>query len=215
MPPKGAVDVPSWTTTQLALLDQELQTELQENTSLINNTTPTSLARAGLAITSLNVSSQRTGLGGKTVVELGPDPAVHTTGELPEHGIRVGDIVLLAEQPSGSARKKEVKELEAKGSRGVVVKVWKGGVSVALEKEDDEDEGLVAGLKRGWIVKLADDVTYKRFVIFLFLFYAFFSNFSSTAQCFWIHCSDVPSIHDKGIRNVGCREAALETTDNG
>ncbi|RFU26328.1 Nucleoside-triphosphate phosphatase, partial [Scytalidium lignicola] len=162
MAPKGAIDIPSWTTTQLALLDRELQSELQETTSLLNSTTPTSLSRAGLAITSLTVSSQRTGLGGKTVVELVPDPAVHSTGELPEHGIRVGDIVLLAEQPGGSARKREVKDLEGKGSRGVVVKVWKGAVSVALEREDDGEEDKVAGLKRGWIVKLADDVTYKR-----------------------------------------------------
>ncbi|KAH8815160.1 DNA helicase-like protein [Xylogone sp. PMI_703] len=162
MAPKGAVDVPSWATTQLALLDQELISELQDITALLNNTTPASLSRAGLAITSLVVSSQRTGLGGKTVVELGPDPAVHSSGELPEHGIRVGDIVLLAEQPGGSAKKREVKELEAKGSRGVIVKVWKAGISVALEKEDDGEEDKVAGLKRGWVVKLADEVTYKR-----------------------------------------------------
>jgi DNA polymerase alpha-associated DNA helicase A len=72
---KNVVDVPSFCTTQLALLDAELQSELSETSSLITNSSPTGLQRAGLAITNLSLVSQRTGLGGKTVVELGPDAA--------------------------------------------------------------------------------------------------------------------------------------------
>ncbi|KAH6675658.1 DNA helicase-like protein [Halenospora varia] len=160
MAPKGAVDIPSFATTQLALLDAELQSELTETSSLITNTSPTSLQRAGIAITNLTLSSQRTGLGGKTVVELAPDSATaNAEGELPEHGIRTGDIVVVSEQPAGSAKKREVKELEAKGSRGVVTRVGRSAVWVALD--GDEDDG-VAGMRRLWIVKLANDVTYKR-----------------------------------------------------
>ncbi|KAH8676671.1 DNA helicase-like protein [Tricladium varicosporioides] len=160
MAPKGAVDIPSFATTQLALLDAELQSELTETSSLITNTSPTSLQRAGIAITNLTLSSQRTGLGGKTVVELVPDSATaNAEGELPEHGIRTGDIVVVSEQPAGSAKKREVKELEAKGSRGVVTRVGRSAVWVALDGDEDDN---VAGMRRLWIVKLANDVTYKR-----------------------------------------------------
>ncbi|KAK0119191.1 hypothetical protein ONS96_012255 [Cadophora gregata f. sp. sojae] len=164
MAPKNAVDIPSFCTTQLALLDAELQSELSETSSLISNTSPTSLQRAGIAITNLVLSSQRTGLGGKTVVELTPDSATSSKkgkdddGELPEHGIRTGDIIVVSEQPAGSAKKKEVRELEEKGSRGVVTKVQRTAVWVALDGEEDD----IPAAKRMWIVKLANDVTYKR-----------------------------------------------------
>ncbi|PTB65328.1 DNA helicase [Trichoderma citrinoviride] len=158
MSPREPIDVPSFAATQLALLDQELQSEIQETSSLISNHSPTGLQRAGLAMTNLTVSSQRTGLGGKTVLELGPDGATSSTGELPEHGIRTGDIVLVAEQPAGSAKKREVKELERKGARGVVTRVQRAAVSVALDEGKDE----VSFSGRVWMVKLADEVTYRR-----------------------------------------------------
>ncbi|KAI0117383.1 DNA helicase [Daldinia grandis] len=154
-----SVDVPAFARTQLALLDIELQSEINETSSLISGTSPASLQRAGLAVTNLVVSSQRTGLGGRTVIELGPDAATSGTGELPEHGVRTGDIVLVSEQPAGSAKKREVKDLERKGARGVVVRIKRDGVAVAVE-EDREDAASFAG--RVWLVKLADDVTYRR-----------------------------------------------------
>jgi DNA polymerase alpha-associated DNA helicase A len=149
--------------TQIALLDQELAAEAAETSSLISNLSPTALSRAGLALINLTVSSQRTGLGGKTVLELCPDPATSSaaTSELPEHGIRVGDIVLIAGQPAGSAKKREVKDLESKGARGVVTKVWKAAVHVALDRDDEDWASNLGG--RLWVVKLANDVTYKRY----------------------------------------------------
>ncbi|KAI1872634.1 hypothetical protein JX265_005514 [Neoarthrinium moseri] len=155
---KDPVDVSAFASTQLALLDAELQSELQETSGLISNTSPTALQRAGLAITNLVISAQRTGLGGKTVLELSPDSANSSTGELPEHGIRTGDIILVSEQPAGSAKKKEIKDLEKKGVRGVVTKVKKDSVSVAADEE--KEDASITG--RVWLVKLADDVTYRR-----------------------------------------------------
>ncbi|KAJ4326764.1 hypothetical protein N0V84_002783 [Fusarium piperis] len=155
------LDVPTFASTQLALLDQELQTEISETSTLISNHSPTGLQRAGLALTNLVVSAQRTGLGGRTVLELSPDAATARAGaegELPEHGLRTGDIVLVAEQPAGSAKKREIKELEKKGARGVVTKVSRGWIGVALDEGKDE----VAFSGRVWAVKLADEVTYKR-----------------------------------------------------
>ena len=158
MAPKP-VDITSFCATQLALLDAELQSEVSETSSLITGNSPTSLQRAGVAITNLVISSQRTGLGGKTVLELSLDGAIGE-GDLPEHGIRTGDICLIATQPAGSAKKKEVKELEDKGSRGVVTRVTKASVSVALDKEEDDADANLWG--RLWLVKLSNDITFKR-----------------------------------------------------
>jgi len=73
------------------------------------------------------------------VVELGPDSAtVAKDGELSEHGVRTGDIVVVSEMPSGSARKREVRELESKGSRGVVTRVGSRAVWVALDERESE-----------------------------------------------------------------------------
>jgi DNA polymerase alpha-associated DNA helicase A len=134
-----STDIPSFATSQLTLLGAELQAELSETNALLSTHTPTALARAGLAILNLNVSSIRTGLGGKTVVELGLDSAVVAKGDkpdIPEHGIRVGDIVGVQDQPSGSAKKTEKKNLENKGAEGVVLRVRRENIEVVLDKED-------------------------------------------------------------------------------
>lgn len=159
MAPNEPLDVSAFANTQLSLLDHELQSEIAETSSLISNHSPTALQRAGLAVINLTVTSQRTGLGGKTVVELGPDSATSTSDDLPEHGIRTGDIVLVAEQPAGSAKKREVKDLEKKGARGVVTKINRGAINVALD--EGKEETAFGG--RVWAVKLADEVTYKRY----------------------------------------------------
>ncbi len=154
-----SLDISAFASTQLALLDAELQSELQEMSGLISNTSPGWLQRNGFAITNLVVSSRRTGLGGRTVLELSPDSATSgSDGELPEHGIRTGDVVLVSDQPAGSAKKREIKNLEKKGARGVVVKLRKDAVAVALDEE--KEDAPITG--RAWLVKLADDVTYRR-----------------------------------------------------
>jgi len=125
------------------------------------------------------------------VLELELDAAVAGSGssagasgsgrELPEHGLRVGDIVGVAEQPKGAERKKEREGMERKGVDGVVVKVGREVVVVALDKEEVDVPGGRLWL---WVhcplcffcvrspeadcacvcrVKLANDVTYKRY----------------------------------------------------
>ncbi|CEJ94995.1 Putative DNA-binding protein smubp-2 [[Torrubiella] hemipterigena] len=158
MAPREAVNVQEFAETQLSLLQRELQSEIDETSALISNHSPAGLQRAGLALTNLVVASQRTGLGGRTVMELGQDPATSSSDELPEHGIRTGDIVLVSEQPAGSAKKREVKDLESKGSRGVVTRIQRTAVYVAIDEGKDE----VAFSGKVWLVKLADEVTYRR-----------------------------------------------------
>ncbi|PSK35912.1 DNA polymerase alpha-associated DNA helicase A [Elsinoe australis] len=152
------VNIPAFATAQLDLLANEQKAEVDETALLTSTHSPSVLARAGLAITNLNVNNQKTGLGGKTVLDLGLDPAVSSVSkELPQHGIRVGDIVGVAEQPKGSEKKKDRTDMEKKGVHGVVVKVMREFVVVALDKEDvDVPNGKL------WLVKLANDVTYKR-----------------------------------------------------
>src|ERR1700733_12460929 len=96
MAPQAQLSPPVFFTTLVHLLSVEQQSEIRETTLLLSSTPPNTLARAGLAIVNLSIHSLRTGLGGRSVVELGLDSAVvsrDSRGELPEHGIRTGDIV--------------------------------------------------------------------------------------------------------------------------
>ena len=138
----AAVDIQAFATTQVSLLNSELAAETASTSAVLASTSPTSLSRAGLAILNLNVTSQRTGLGGKTVLELEQDHAIGNAGEIGEHGIRVGDIVRVGEQPKGSDRKKDKIAMEGRAMEGVVVRVGQRGIQVALGKEDDILEGV-------------------------------------------------------------------------
>ena len=129
-------------TAQLKLLTAEQNAETTSTTALLSSLAPPTLARAGLAITNLVISTQRTGLGGKTVLELEQDHAVGNAGVIGEHGIRVGDIVRVGEQPKGGERKKEKSSMESRGCEGVVVRVQSKGLRVALGEDDGEEEGL-------------------------------------------------------------------------
>ncbi|KAL8733884.1 MAG: hypothetical protein Q9166_001872 [cf. Caloplaca sp. 2 TL-2023] len=134
-------DISSFATSQLLLLASELVAETSQNAVLLSTHSPRTLSRAGLAISNLSLSSQRTGLGGKAVLELEQDSAVGGD-ELAEHGIRVGDIVRVGPQPKGGEKKIEKKSIEDKGFEGVVVRVGQKVVQVALDKEGDEGDGL-------------------------------------------------------------------------
>lgn len=131
-----SIDIASFAGDQLRLLEKELKAELDETQLLTSTHAPTTLQRAGLAVLNLTVASQRTGFGGRTLLELGIDPAVAADGELPEHGLRVGDICAVAEQPKGAEKKKERDGMEKRGVEGVVTRTQKNAITVALDKED-------------------------------------------------------------------------------
>ena len=156
------LSISDFATAQLALLSRELAAEKATTSQLLESSSPKTLARAGLAILNLTLSNLRTGLGGKTVLELEPDssisgpPISNSTGKSSsedkvsgQHDIRVGDLVRVAPQPKGGEKKREKAGLEAKGSDGVVVKVSGRGLQVALDRgEDNVEEG--SGL-RLWV----------------------------------------------------------------
>lgn len=136
------IDVPSFADQQLKLLAAELNAELEETALLTATHAPSTLARAGLAVLNLAVSAQRTGLGGKSLVELSLDPAIAgIETQLPEHGMRVGDIVGVSEQPKGAEKKKERQDMEQKQVQGVVVKVLREIIVVALDKDEVDIPG--------------------------------------------------------------------------
>jgi DNA polymerase alpha-associated DNA helicase A len=136
------IDVPSFADKQLKLLAAELNAELEETALLTATHAPSTLARAGLAVLNLAVSAQRTGMGGKSLVELSLDPAISGTDpQLPEHGLRVGDIVGVSEQPKGAEKKKERQDMEKKQIQGVVVKVLREIIVVALDKDEVDIPG--------------------------------------------------------------------------
>lgn len=157
------MNIPLFANTQLHLLTAEHATEISEQTTLITSLPPSSLQRHGLALLNLTLSTQRTGLGGRTLLELEPDASLSSDAKLPAHGLRTGDIVRVAEQPSGAAKKREKAELEGKGVEGVVHRVLEGRLVVAVG-DDAGVDGLVTGGKRLWAVKMANEVVFKRMV---------------------------------------------------
>ena len=144
----GPVEIADFATSQISLLKSELEVETAYTAALLSSTSPTALARAGLAILNLVISSQRTGLAGKIVLELEQDHAIGNNGEIGGHGIRVGDIVRVGEQLRGNERRKEKAVMENRGVEGVVARVGQKAVHVALGKEEEELEGLGA---RVWV----------------------------------------------------------------
>lgn len=156
MAPQSAKWTPAaFAYTQLSLLEVEQSAEVAETTLLLNDSPPTTLARAGLAILNLSPVSQRTGLGGKTVLELGLDPAIASVekgrSDLPEHGIRTGDIVRVGEQPSGAAKKKEKAEMKGKGVEGVVTRIGQRAIWVALGKDSGADDDVDIPTGKLWL----------------------------------------------------------------
>ena len=59
-----------------------------------------------------------------------------------EHGVRVGDIVRVGEQPKGGERKKEKATMQNRGCEGVVVRINNKGLEVALGEGKGEESGL-------------------------------------------------------------------------
>ena len=79
-------------------------------------------------------------MGGKTILELEIDRAIGLK-EGSNAGIRVGDIVRVAEQPRASERKREKMGMEGKGVEGVVVRTKGAGVEVAVGEQVGGGEG--------------------------------------------------------------------------
>ncbi|KAJ5554969.1 hypothetical protein N7461_003439 [Penicillium sp. DV-2018c] len=184
--PHPPIPIPHFATTQLHLLTLEHAAEvstskLASTAATVSPQTRRTLQATGHALTGLLLSQCRTGLGGRVVGEFAPDPAVASdearaadgSVRLGAHGIRVGDVVRVADvvgrkEKEGKKEKGGEKEV-AGGPEGVVTRVGEKGLWVAFgkagggsrSKEDDEAVEELWG-KKVWVVKLANDVTYRR-----------------------------------------------------
>ncbi|CEL04662.1 Putative DNA helicase [Aspergillus calidoustus] len=171
--------------------EAEVSSSKLASTASASPSTRRTLQATGYALTGIILSQCRTGLGGRLVGEFAADAAVLSSSgkknggddarvsasgkvRLGAHGIRVGDIVRVNEV-GGSGAKKVGKEKgkggdESKGPEGVVTKVGESSVWIAFgqrgggggrPKEDDEVVEELWG-KKLWLIKLANDVTYRR-----------------------------------------------------
>jgi DNA polymerase alpha-associated DNA helicase A len=130
-------DIQTFAASQLALLEVEHSAEIEETAILTAAHAPIVLQRAGLALLNLHVVGQRTGFAGRTQIDLALDPTI-ANGDLPEHGLSSGDLCAVAEQPKGSEKKRDREVIEAKKVTGVVQRVRREDISVALDKDDAE-----------------------------------------------------------------------------
>lgn len=123
------------------------------------------LASFGLAVINLIMTNMRTGLGGKTLIELSLDPAFsRAEDEIHPGSLRIGDIVKLDRM----ATTKGLAEEKNTSLEGVIVKLTGKAINVSVE-EDASDESLMSLYNntgndnvRMWVVKLTNSVTYKR-----------------------------------------------------
>lgn len=130
-------DIQTFAASQLALLELEHSAEIEETAILSSAHAPIVLQRAGLALLNLQVVGQRTGFAGRTQIDLALDTSI-TSGDLPEHGLSSGDLCAVAEQPRGSEKKRDREVIEARKVTGVVQRVRREDISVALDKDDTE-----------------------------------------------------------------------------
>ncbi|KAJ5239676.1 hypothetical protein N7468_004295 [Penicillium chermesinum] len=157
----------------------------------VSPSTRRTLQATGYALTGLVLSQCRTGLGGRVVGEFTPDPATQPSSKsqddssargsdgqprLGQHGIRVGDVVRANDVSAATAKKMGkdkskdgAKDASKGGPEGVVTRVSDQAICVAFgqqgsgakSKEDDESVEELWG-KKIWLIKLANDVTYRR-----------------------------------------------------
>ncbi|ODV77489.1 DNA helicase [Suhomyces tanzawaensis NRRL Y-17324] len=136
------------------------------------------LAQFGLAVVNLVVDNVKTGLGGKTLLELVVDPALKNNDDIQLGSLRVGDIVKLDKMSSAeSLKSKKAQENSSKGASpedesldAVVIKTSSQSITISIEEDSTEDKVMNLynntsndGV-RMWIVKLSNSITYKRMI---------------------------------------------------
>ncbi|KAJ3036583.1 hypothetical protein HDV00_002543 [Rhizophlyctis rosea] len=154
-----------WMDSLCQLVNTERDAELAEVASLYENCSQQDLQKRGIALSNVRIAGVRSGLGGKTLVDI--EHVSPGMVPLPPHKFRVGDIASIdPPTSSGSDRgkSKKSKEKESDGAAavwgkvsGVVSKVTDQTITIAL-KIDLPDELS----DRCRISKLANNITYER-----------------------------------------------------
>ncbi|CDR40163.1 CYFA0S04e04940g1_1 [Cyberlindnera fabianii] len=163
----------------LRCIELERAADVQQTTALLNSLPQKKLAAKGLAIINLSTENVRTGLGGRTIVELKNDLSFHDSDTIDSGDIRTGDIVKIdragagaraagTSDPSASKKKtskasKDDKDQSNADSacEGVITRVSQTSVVVTID-ENHEEKVLNIISDRLWIVKISNSITYKR-----------------------------------------------------
>lgn len=155
---------------------EEQDEDVSQTNAYLAAYSPKKLASLGLAAINLQITNIRTGLGGKTILELKLDPA-YGDGDINSGTLRTGDIVKLAKMMKTTEKKKIKKQLDEKldddddssGIEAVIVKAMTQTITVSVDESSDSEKVLqyynnTNDLARMWIVKLANSITYKRMI---------------------------------------------------
>ncbi|KAK1784903.1 hypothetical protein P4O66_018343 [Electrophorus voltai] len=145
------MEVESFVAKTFELLQEEREAEVEETRAWQKNLSLKNLQQKGVCLQKLNVGSQRTGMHGRLLVVFEPRKSIGPSF-LPSNSFGPGDIVGIYES-EGCAQASQI-------CSGVVTRVMQTSVTVAF---DDTHDGLNLdsdGLYN--IMKLANDVTYKR-----------------------------------------------------
>ncbi|CAO3635804.1 unnamed protein product [Cunninghamella blakesleeana] len=144
---------------QITLVQEEKRIDVEDTQKLLSTFTPSQLQKRGVALLGLRVTGMRTGLGGKSLVDLELGYSNKESAIFPAHKITTGDIVGLEEY------KKDKKEKSSKSKEnqwsGVVLRVTDTKITITLSQDDELPPEIQ---DRCQIVKLANNVTYERMI---------------------------------------------------
>ncbi|ANB15876.1 ATP-dependent 5'-3' DNA helicase HCS1 [Sugiyamaella lignohabitans] len=151
--------------TFLDSLRHEKSVDIDETAKLLETLSPKKLESKGLAVTNLIVGSMRTGFGGKTILELIPDPAIFSQDNqrIDSGSIRIGDNVKIESSAKAASSKTKLKQdtnTQLDYIEGVVTKVTNKLISVAVDEKHESSAASLDG--RVWIAQLSNPATYKR-----------------------------------------------------
>ncbi|KAI5951393.1 hypothetical protein KGF54_004467 [Candida jiufengensis] len=146
---------------------KEQEEDVTQTTKYLDSYPPKKLAQLGYAILNLVVSNIRTGIGGKTIIELQLDKSI-SNGEIDTSTMKTGDIVKIAKMIKES-KKKPKDDQEELAIEAVVIKVTNQQVILSVEGSIDDEKILsiynnTNDTSKLWIVKLANSITYKRMI---------------------------------------------------
>ncbi|XP_029438093.1 DNA-binding protein SMUBP-2 [Rhinatrema bivittatum] len=139
----------SFVQTQLELLKQEREAEIEETRLWQESISLKELQRRGVSFLKLQVASQRTGLYGKLLITFSPRK-YDCEAVLPSNSFGTGDIVGLYETAGQSEQL----------ATGIVTHITQKAITVAFNESHD---GLSMDRETAYrLLKLANDVTYRR-----------------------------------------------------
>ncbi|KAH3678494.1 hypothetical protein WICMUC_001511 [Wickerhamomyces mucosus] len=157
----------------LKCLELEKFADIEQTSQLLKSFPPKKLAQRGLAIINLQIDSIKTGLGGRTIVELQNDLSSNNNEFITIGDIRTGDIVKIdkLKPNSSSTKNKKSKSVEDinnndnnidnEFAEGVITRISLTSIIITIDESFEEKILNFLNVKI-WIVKISNSITYKR-----------------------------------------------------